>query len=141
MEMAKVKRTFDVDQVYFLIFELSGQLYGVGVEQVEAIIEGEGSDGLCSYEGQEIPLQDLAVWVGLGLPKGGGASRVLVSRSGGGLRGFVVNTPKDVVALPLEDIFPIPPLIRQVLGPSPLWGVGRWPAGLILLVDLAMRGG
>jgi chemotaxis signal transduction protein len=55
------------------------------------------------------------------------------------LRGFLVDLPKTIVTLSVEDIFPIPPLIRRVLGVSPLWGVGRLPHGLLLLVDLAAR--
>lgn len=65
------------------------------------------------------------------------ASRILIGWSGDALRGFWVDLPKTIVSLAVADIFPIPPLIRRVLGSSPLWGVGRLPRGLLLLVDLA----
>jgi hypothetical protein len=63
-------------------------------------------------------------------------ARVLLVRSGGELRGFLVDTPRDIVILPAEDIFAVPALIRRALGPSPLWGVGRRQDELLLLVDL-----
>jgi chemotaxis signal transduction protein len=159
-------RLLDRDTVHVLIFELEGQLYGIDVEQVEAIVEGEGEAGLpvptlsggregsgaegrtCSYEGQDVPVRSLASWIRLGQPDlsqsfrtgkrpSTVASRVLLSRSSGTLQGFLVDTPKDIVALSVVDIFPIPDLIQRVLGPTPLWGVGRSPGGLLLLVDLA----
>jgi chemotaxis signal transduction protein len=153
------------DTIHVLVFELDGQLYGIDVDQVEAIMEGEGWDGLptpegvsyvpsgaegrtCSYEGQEVPIRYLASWIGLGQPDptqslGTGkqpstiAPRVLLSRSSGVLQGFLVDTPKDIIALAVVDIFPIPNLIQQLSGPTPLWAVGRSPGGLLLLVDLA----
>jgi purine-binding chemotaxis protein CheW len=133
MEMDSEDRPLGTEQVPLLIFELGGQFYGVDVDQVEAIVERQ-----TSYQGQEIPVQDMALWIGLEMSKEGEASRLLLSRSGGALQGFLVDTPKDVIALSLDGIFPIPPLIRRVLGRSPLWGVGQWPQGLILLVDLAV---
>lgn len=133
MKMDREDRHLATEQVPLLIFELGGQLYGVDVDQVEAIVERQAS-----FQGPEIQVQDLAVWIGLELSEEGEASRLLLSRSSGALRGFMVNTPKDVIALSLDGIFPIPPLIRRVLGRSPLWGVGQWAQGLILLVDLTL---
>lgn len=125
--------------IHLLVFEVGGQPYGVDVDQVEALVEGQASSGLWSYEGEDIPVQDLALWVGLDVSREGEASRILLSRSGGALRGFQVDTPKDVIGLAVECIFPIPLLIRRVLGHSPLWGVAQRPEGLILLVDLTER--
>jgi chemotaxis signal transduction protein len=122
--------------VHFVVFELGGQLYGVDVAEVEAIVEGHAEDGSWFYEGQDVPVQSFARWLHLESP-GEGPARVLLSRSGGTLRGFQVETPRDILALPLEDIFPMPVLIRRALGSSPLWGVGRSSRGLLLLVDLA----
>jgi purine-binding chemotaxis protein CheW len=141
----------DQEQVHFLVFELGGQRYGVNVDQVEAVVEGEarqgrGCEGLWSYEGQDVPVQCFAMWIGLRSTASEAvdepaqaASRILVGWSGDALRGFLVDLPRTIVTLPVDDIFPIPPLIRRVLGPSPLWGVGRLPRGLLLLVDLAAR--
>jgi chemotaxis signal transduction protein len=122
--------------IHILVFELGGQLYGVDVDQVETVVEGQASDGLWSYQGQEIPVQDLALWVGLEASGEDTASRLLLVWSNGALRGFSVDTPRDIVALPPEAVFPIPPLIQRVSGRSPLWGVAQWSKGLILLVDL-----
>jgi len=124
------------NNVHFVVFEMGGQLYGVDVAQVEAIVEGHGEDGSWFYEGQDVPLQSFARWLHLE-PPGEGTARVLLSRIGGRLHGFQVETPRDILALPLEDIFPLPVLIRRALGSSPLWGVGRSSRGLLLLVDLA----
>jgi chemotaxis signal transduction protein len=163
----------DRDAVHLLVFELDGQFYGVDVDQVEAIVAGERTDGFCSYEGQDVPVHDLARWIGLDRPDPSprpsvvssprpsvvpspqpsavetgetgkrlsmAVSRVLLSRSSGTLQGFAVDTPKNIVTLGVADLFPIPNLIQRVLGPTPLWGVGRSPGGLLLLVDLARRG-
>jgi chemotaxis signal transduction protein len=147
----------DRDTVHLLVFELDGQFYGVDVDQVEAIVAGECSDGICSYEGEDVPVHDLARWIGLDQPNPSSqplavetgetgkrpsvaVSRVLLSRSSGTLQGFVADTPKNIVTLGVADIFPIPNLIQRVLEPTPLWGVGRSPGGLLLLVDLARRG-
>jgi chemotaxis signal transduction protein len=131
------------EQIHFLVFELSGQRYGVDIDQVLAVVEGEGCEGLWCYEGEDVPLQWLARWIGLdqaAIADGAPFSRVLLSRSSGMLRGFMVDTPQDIVTLSVDQIFPVPALIRQVLGPSPLWGVGRPAAGLLLLVDLTGAG-
>jgi chemotaxis signal transduction protein len=165
-ETEQPDRLLDRDTVHVLIFELERQLYGIDVEQVKAIVEGEADDGLpvpthsgcsaesgaegrtCFYEGQDVPVHSLASWIGLGQPDlsqsfgtdkqpSPVASRVLLSRSSGTFQGFLVDTPKDIVALSVVDIFPIPDLIQRVLGPTPLWGVGKSPSGLLLLVDLA----
>jgi chemotaxis signal transduction protein len=129
------------EDIYLLLFELDGQLYGVDVAQVETIIEGQTRDGLWSYQGQEMAAQDLALWVGLEASGEDKASRVLLSWSNGALRGFLVNTPKDIVALPPESVFAIPPLIQRVSERSPFWGVAQGPKGLILLVDLTAERG
>jgi chemotaxis signal transduction protein len=123
------------EQVHFLVFELEGQFYGVDVSQVEAIVEGQPGGERWSYEGQEIPLQYLAQWIGLDQPAMP-TSRVLVSSGGVGLRAFLVDSPITIASLPIDDIFPIPTLIRQVVKSTPLWGVGRSARGLLLLVDL-----
>jgi chemotaxis signal transduction protein len=125
----------DGEQVHVLVFVLGRQRYGVDVEQLVAVVEGEPCNGSWCYEGQEVPVQSLACWIGLD-QAGEPPSRVLVSRSGGALHGFLVDTPEDIVTLPVDQIFPVPALIQQVLGPSPLWGIGRFPGGLLLLVDL-----
>ncbi len=123
------------EQVHFLVFELDGQHYGVDVEQVEAIVECEAGEGTWCYEGKDVPVEPLWRLVGLDQP-GDQPSRVLLSRSGAARRGFLVPTPRDIVTLAMEMIFPVPDLIRRVLGPSPLWGVGQAETGLLLLVDL-----
>ncbi len=130
----------DKSQIHLLLFELDGQLYGVDVDQVEALVEGECCDGLWSYEGQDVPTQCLALWVGLEQPEKA-PTRMLLTQSGGELRGFLVDTPRDIATLSVEDIFPIPNLIQRVLGHTPLWGVGRTARGLLLLVDLAAAEG
>ena len=127
------------DLMHFVVFELNGQAYGVNVDQVEALTEGNGREGTWCYGDQDIPVQSLARWIGLD-PPDPPPSRVLVSRSGGALRGFLVDTPRDIVTLPVDDIFALPVLVQRVLGATPLWGVGRRPDGLLPLVDLSRVG-
>lgn len=139
--------------VQFLVFELHGQRYGVDVAEIEAIVQatalrrqGETS----SYEGKDLPsVQTLERWVGLTAsqptstedPSATDAPpHLLLSRSSGGLNGLLVDMPRDIVSLPLESIYALPPLIRHLLPDSPLWGVGQAEDGLILLVDPARRG-
>ncbi len=129
--------TLDQGQFHFVVFELGGQFYGVDVEQIEAIVEGECCDGLWSYEGQKVPTRCLALWIGLEQPDKP-PTRVLLTRSGEQLQGFMVDTPRDIATLSVEKIFPIPILIQKVLGASPLWGVGQWRDRLFLLLDLAV---
>jgi chemotaxis signal transduction protein len=120
----------------FLLFELEGQRYGVAVDQVEAVVEAPGVEEHYLYEGQEVPVDSFARWIGLAAARGE-PDRLLIGQSGGDLRGFWVDTPRDIATLPLEAIHPLPILIRRVLGGSPLWGVGRHDGGLVLLVNLA----
>jgi chemotaxis signal transduction protein len=122
--------------MHFVVFELDGQPFGVPVDQVEALTEGEGCEGMWCYDDQDIPVQSLARWIGLDPPEPL-PSRVLVSRSGGTLHGFLVDTPRDIVSLAVEAIFALPVLVQRVLGATPLWGVGRCPHGLLPLVDLS----
>ena len=126
--------------MHFLVFELDGQAYGVNVDQVGALTEGNGRGGPWRYGGQDIPVQSLAGWLGLDAPEPP-PSRVLVSQRDGALRGFLVDTPRDIVTLPMDEIFALPVLIQRVLGSTPLWGVGRRPDGLLPLVDLSVGSG
>jgi hypothetical protein len=51
--------------------------------------------------------------------------------------GFLVDNLEDVVTVPLEDIFPLPPLIErtQKTGPG-LWAIARVEEQFIALLDL-----
>jgi len=121
--------------IHFLVFDLAGQPYGVNVAQVEGVVAGPGREGKWTYQGQEIILHSLPRLLELALPEEA-LNRVLLIRRDGELHGFLVPTPRDIVALAVEDIFPLPPLIRRVLGERTLlWGVGRMENGLLLLVD------
>jgi chemotaxis signal transduction protein len=134
------------EQVHLLVFDLGGQGYGVDVDQVEAVVEASACEASAPdqgsypapwcYQGEDLLVEPLAYRVGLD-QLGEAPSRVLLTRIGGALRGFLVDTPKDIVTLPIDQIFPVPDLIRRVLGRSPLWGIGRSAKGLLLLVDLA----
>lgn len=124
------------NRMHFVVFELDGRPYGVNVDQVEALTEGQGCEGMWCYDDQDIPVQSLARWIGLDPPEPL-PSRLLVSRSGGALHGFLVDTPRDIVTLAVEDIFALPILAQRVLGATSLWGVGRHPHGLLPLVDLS----
>lgn len=138
--------------VQFLIFELQGQRYGVDVAAIEAIVQASalrGQEGSFSYEEEGVmAVHSLAQWVGLATgresstdraPAADASRHLLLSRSGGGLYGLLVDMPRDIISLPLEAIHALPPLIRRLLAHSPLWGVGRTEEGLILLVDPAGR--
>lgn len=135
------------DGVQFLVFELAGQRYGVDVAQVEGLVQPDAppapEGGVLVYEGERVPVQPLARWVGLGpgqeAAPGGTPWRLLLSRRGGTLNGLLVEMPRDIVSLPLDAIFGLPVLIRRLLADSPLWGVGQAEDGLILLVDPASR--
>ncbi len=125
--------------IHFLVFDLAGQPYGVAVEQTEGLVPGPEGDQPWTYRGQQVPLDDLARCLGL-TPAGQPPNRVLLIRQDGERRGFLVPTPRDIVALAVEDIYPLPPLIRRALGESALlWGVGRREGELLLLVDLLRR--
>lgn len=136
------------DSVQFLVFELQGQRYGVDVAGIDAIVQAPGlrqPDGTYAYEGEGMAaVHALDHWVGLASGREAPAEdtprHLLLSRSGGKLYGLLVGMPRDIVSLPLEAIYALPPLIRRLLPDSPLWGVGRAEDGLILLVDPANRG-
>jgi chemotaxis signal transduction protein len=129
--------------VQFLAFELRGQRYGLDVAKVEALVQADGllhQDGKFSYEGERLlAVHPLDRWVGLVAghepPTADAPRQLLLSRSAAGLHGLLVDMPRDIVSLPLEAIYALPPLIRRLLSHSPLWGVGRTEQGLILLVD------
>jgi chemotaxis signal transduction protein len=125
----------------FLVFELQGQRYGVDVAEVEAIVQATGlepREGGFAYQEEGLRgVHPLSRWVGLPAAQDLPATphHLLLSRSAEGLNGLLVDMPRDIVSLPLEDIYALPPLIRHLLPDSPLWGVGRAEDGLILLVD------
>ena len=139
---AGVARSY-TGSVQFLVFALHDQRYGVDVAEIEAIVQAAGlrqEDGAFSYEGEELlAVHPLDRWVGLVAehepPAADAPRQLLLSRSAAGLHGLLVDMPRDIVSLPLEAIYALPPLIRRLLSHSPLWGVGRTEQGLILLVD------
>lgn len=138
--------------VQLLVFELQGQRYGVDVAEIEAIVQASAlrhDEGTFAYGEEEVTADSLARWVGLGsrdeaaagqaTAPGAEPQHLLLSRSGGVLNGLLVDMPRDIVSMPLEAIYALPPLIRRLLADSPLWGVGRAEEGLILLVDPSGR--
>lgn len=152
-----------MEAIPFLTFDVAGQRYGIDVAQVEALL-ATGPDLsarsptdprcklICDYEGEPIEACSPETWLGLPAGRAGGtqadSSRVLVVRephgqgAGPRLRGLLVNV-LDIVTLPLDAIHPLPPLVQCVLGPSPVWAVGRvaGQGDLILLVDASAGAG
>lgn len=138
-----------LEEIEILVFMAAGGRFGADAKQVFRVIRPAQTtnkrgglqkitpqpDGyLFNQEG--VVVVDLAARLSSPGPLSAEASILLVKGIDPPL-GFLVDNLEDIVTVPVEDIFPLPPLIErtQKTGAS-LWAIARVEKQLIALLDL-----
>lgn len=94
-----------------LLFEAAGHTFAAPVSDVERVIKREEREDEISAEN----VVDLAQALTGGLLQAGTDARLIMCRSRGTETAVLVSSIKDIVRVPLADIHPLPPFVRQAL--------------------------
>ncbi len=151
--MSSDKGRTTLEAIEILVFIAAGGRFGADVEQVLKVIRAAKTaneresfhrersllkpqpDGYLFNQGGVVVV-DLAARLSAPAPLSAEASILLVKGIEPPL-GFRVDSLEDIVTVPVEDIFPLPPLIaRTQKTGAGLWAIGRVEEHLIALLDL-----
>ncbi len=129
-----------------VVFELSGEAYGVNVTQVQSIIPmpeiitvpGAPSfvEGVVNLRGMVVPVVDLRNRFDLSQPTNGRKSVIVIAELNDLRIGLVVDKVTEVAKIPETDIEPPSPLLASV-DTAYLRGIGKIAEEqLVILLDL-----
>ena len=130
-----------------VVFELSGEEFGVDIMQVSEIIPApkitripqapECVKGLINLRGKIIVVIDLNIRLGFSPKESDELSRIIIVEVGDTVIGMLVNSVKEVMRLPLSSIEPTPEMIKSKINAEYLKGVGKLEDRLLILLNLA----
>jgi len=130
-----------------VVFELSGEEFGVDIMQVSEIIPApeitripqapECVKGLINLRGKIIVVIDLNIRLGFSPKESDELSRIIIVEVGDTVIGMLVNSVKEVMKLPLSSIEPTPEMIKSKINAEYLKGVGKLEDRLLIFLNLA----
>lgn len=129
-----------------VVFELSGEEFGVDIMQVSEIIPApkitripqapECVKGLINLRGKIIVVIDLNTRLGFSPKESDELSRIIIVEVGDNVIGMLVNSVKEVMRLPLQCVEPTPEMIKSKINAEYLRGVGKMEGRLLILLNL-----
>jgi purine-binding chemotaxis protein CheW len=129
-----------------VLFELSGEIYGVNVAQVQSIIPMQeitivpGAppfvEGVVNLRGAVVPVVDMRTRFNLAPPSNGRKRVIMVIELENLQIGLLVDRVTEVTKIAEATIEPPSPLLVSV-ETAYLRGIGRFKEQLLILVDLA----
>jgi purine-binding chemotaxis protein CheW len=129
-----------------VIFELSGEFYGVNVAQVQSIIPMQAIvvvpgapsfvEGVINLRGAVVPVVDLRARFELPLPAKEGKAVIVIVELDNLQVGLVVDKVTEVTRIPEADIEPPSPLLTSGLDTAYLRGIGKLDERVVILLDL-----
>lgn len=129
-----------------VLFELSGETYGVNVAQVQSIIPKQGAipvpgapafiEGVINLRGTVVPVVDLRSRFDLAPPENVHKPAIIITEVDGLQLGLVVDRVTDVAKISEETIEPPSPLLVNI-DAAFLRGIGRFKDELVILLDLS----
>lgn len=130
-----------------VVFELSGEEFGVDIMQVSEIIPApritlipeapECVKGLINLRGKIIVVIDLNIRLGFSSKESDSLSRIIIVEVRGTVIGMLVNSVSEVMRLPLSCLEPTPEMIKSKINAEYLIGVGKVGERLLVLLNLA----
>lgn len=133
------------DEQQLVVFELSGESYGVDIGAVNTIIRmqditeiprsPEFVEGVINLRGSIIPVIDLRMRFGLPQGEATKASRIVVVEAVGQMIGLVVDAVTETMRLADGSIEPPSPIVTSV-DSEYVRGVGKLENRLVILLDL-----
>ena len=128
-----------------VVFELSGESYGIDIAAVESIVKMPiitqlpkapiYIKGVTNLRGTVLPVIDLRTRFGLETQEIARETRIIVVFMGDIKVGVVVDAVSEVLRITEDTIQPLPPLVSSV-NSAFLKGIVRLPDRLIILLDL-----
>ncbi len=129
----------------FLAFTLGAEEYGIDILKVQELRSYEAPTrianvpdfikGVINLRGLIIPIVDMRIKFGLGVPSYGDNTVVVILNFRGRIVGMVVDSVSDVTTLTPEQIRPSPPKAGSLDG-SCLIGLGALDERMLILIDI-----
>jgi purine-binding chemotaxis protein CheW len=146
-ETARESSTFSEKNLQLVIFELSGEEFGVEILQVSEIIPvsritsipqaPECIKGLINLRGKIVVVIDLNKRLGFSSKETDSLSKIIIMEVRGTVIGMLVNSVTEILRLPLSSIEPTPEIIKSKINAEYLTGVGKVGNRIIVLLNLA----
>lgn len=137
---------FSEENLRLVIFELSGEEFGVDIMQVSEVIPvpritripqaPECVKGLINLRGKILVVIDLNKRLELNSKETDSLSRIIIVEVKDTVIGMLVNSVKEVINLPLSSIQPPPEMIKSKINAEYLTGVGKVGNRLLILLNL-----
>lgn len=129
-----------------VVFELSGEEFGVDIMQVSEIIpiskitrvpqSPDCVKGLINLRGKIIVVIDLNRRLGFSPRESDSLSRIIIVKVRDTTIGMLVNSVSGVLKLPLSSVEPTPDMIKSKINAEYLIGVGKAGNRLLILLNL-----
>jgi purine-binding chemotaxis protein CheW len=129
-----------------VVFELSGELYGIQIAAVESIIKIQEITqlpqapyyvkGITNLRGTVLPVIDLRTRFGLEAQEYSKQTRIMVVMMGKVKVGMVVDGVSEVLRISDDAIEPPPPMVTTV-NSAFLKGIAKMEGRLIILLELS----
>jgi purine-binding chemotaxis protein CheW len=129
-----------------VVFELSGEHYGVSISAVESIIKMQAItvvphapafvEGVTNLRGKVLPVIDLRARFGLDARQQSKDSRIVVVAIQKTEVGMIVDSVSEVLTIADEDIEPPPPMVTTV-DSAFITGIAKLDKTLVILLDLS----
>lgn len=139
--------SFSEELLQLVIFELSGEEFGVDIMLVTEIVPvskitrvpqaPECVKGLINLRGKIIVVIDLNRRLGFSPRENDSLSRIIIVEVGNTTIGMLVNSVNGVLKLPLSSTEPTPDMIKSKINSEYLTGVGKVGNRLLILLNLA----
>ncbi|HIH73857.1 MAG TPA: purine-binding chemotaxis protein CheW [Methanosarcina sp.] len=146
-ERIEKKDPFSEELLQLVVFELSGEEFGVNIMQVSEIMPiskitrvpqaPECIKGLINLRGKIIVVIDLNRRLGFSPKENDSLSRIIIVEVSDTIIGMLVNSVSGVLKLPLCSIEPTPDMIKSKINSEYLTGVGKVGNRLLILLNLA----
>jgi purine-binding chemotaxis protein CheW len=138
---------FSEENLHLVIFELSGEEFGVDITQVSEVIPipritripqaPECIKGLINLRGKILVVIDLNKRLGFPSKETDTLSRIIIVEIKDTFIGMLVNSVKGVICLSLSSIESTPEMIKSKINTEYLTGVGKTGSRLLILLNLA----
>lgn len=128
-----------------VVFELSGEQYGVNIAEVDSIIKMQAitklphapsfAEGVTRLRDRVLPVIDLRKRFGLPAREANRDSRIIIAGEDGSETGMIVDSVSEVLTIPEQAVESVP-AITTTVDSSFITGIGKLDGRLIILLDL-----
>jgi purine-binding chemotaxis protein CheW len=140
------KEKIKIQEKQIVVFELSGENYGVEIVNVYEIIRmqeiteiprtPEFIEGVINLRGRIIPVIDLRKRFGLSCAEYSKSTRIIVVEVIGQTIGMIVDGVSEVLQIPVDSIEPPSPVISSSIETEYISGIAKMDENLIIMLDL-----